>query len=258
MELFHRIIVTSSKGGIGKSSTALGIAVALSAIGRRVLLIDCDAGNRCLDLMLGIQDQVLYDLHDVTSHRIPPEKAILHPAAHENLFFCAAPYDMPKSIEPQEWTQALHALQQTTEAEFVICDTSGSGPLVRTIADGFADGALIIATQQPASIRSAGKTALLMDEFGKIPCRLVISCFDEKSAQNGTRSGLLEMIDLTGTQAIGVIPYDRAWMRAQEQGKLPPENSRARIAYRNTAHRLCGENLRLFTGIRRIRTNRIL
>lgn len=258
MELFHRIIVTSSKGGIGKSSTALGMAAALSDSGHRVLLVDCDAGNRCLDIMMGIQDQVLYDLSDLTSHRISPDEALLHHPAYENLYFCAAPYRMPEQLDETEFIGALRALQEAANAEFVICDTSGSGAIVRSIAGKFADCAWIVATQQPTSIRSAEKTAAWMDECGKLPCRLVISCFEEKSAQKGTRSGLLEMIDRTCVQAIGVVPYDRKWMLAQEKGQLPPPDSRAWIAYRNTARRLCGENVPLFTGMRRIRTNRIL
>ena len=69
VRLFHKILVSSLKGGIGKSTVALGIAAALADRGKRVLLLDCDDGNRCLDLMMGIEDRVLYDLSDVMEGR---------------------------------------------------------------------------------------------------------------------------------------------------------------------------------------------
>lgn len=258
MELFHNIIVTSSKGGIGKSTVSLGVASALAAAGKRVLLVDCDAGNRCLDLLLGVESNVLYDLQDVYTGRAEPRDALISVPFSEMLLFCAAPYRMPSDVPEKEICDALRKLRDAASADFVICDTSGSGPIVHAIASDFADGALIIATQQPASIRSAEKTAMLMDEFGKLPCRLVISCFDEKAAEEGVRSGLLAMIDSTHTQAIGVVPRDRQLMLSQEKGTPPPPKCRAATAFRSIARRICGEDVRLFSGMRGIRTNRIL
>lgn len=258
VELFRKIIVTSAKGGIGKSTAALGLAAALSDAGHRTLLVDCDLGNRCLDLMLGLQDSVLYDLGDVAAGRCEPGTAFLSPSGTPNLLFCAAPVTAPYPPDPAAFTDALRRLAEASHAEFVICDTAGTGDTVRAIAADFADGALVIATQQPASIRAAERTASLMREWGALPCRLVISMFEDGAAKDGIRAGLLEIIDKTHVRTLGVIPKDRSLLLAQEEGKLPSPRTKAARAFKNIAARLTGEEIPLFSGIREIKTARVL
>lgn len=258
MRLFQRIIVASLKGGIGKSTVALGTAAALAERGHRVLLVDCDDGNRCLDLMLGVEDRVLYDLGDVMEERCSPGDALItHPLA-ENLHFCAAPNRLPDPFEPLKAANALRALAEEAQAEFVLCDTAGSGALMRSIVSDFADGALIVATQQPASIRSAERTAMLMQEIGNVPPRMVISLFEEEAAAGGERAGLIDIIDGAHIRTVGVVPRDRTLLLAQEKGVLPDKKSRAGTAFANIAARLCGEEVRLFSGMKRMRVRRVL
>ena len=258
MELFHKILVTSSKGGIGKSTVALGIAAALSREGRRVLLVDCDAGNRCLDLMLGVENSVVFDLSDVYEDRCAPQDAFLSCPGLANMVFCAAPANPFTDIDPQRFCGTLASLAEASHAEFVICDTAGLGDAVRAIASGFADGAIVIATQQPASIRSAERTAMFVEEPGGIPTRLIISCFEEQSAEDGIRAGLIEIIDRTHLRTLGVVPRDRGLLLSQETGQMPGKSSRAAAAFANIAKRILGEDVRLFSGIRKIRTQRVL
>ena len=258
MEHFHRILVTSAKGGIGKSTVALGVAAALSRQGRRVLLVDCDAGNRCLDLMLGVESLVLFDLSDVYEERCAPSDAFLSCPGLPNLVFCAAPGDPFADLDRERFSRTLTALAEAAHAEFVICDTAGLGDTVRAIASDFADGALVIATQQPASIRSADRTALFVEELGGIPARLVISCFEERAAEDGIRAGLIEIIDRTHVRTLGVVPKDRTLLLSQETGQMPGEKSRAAAAFSNIAKRILGEDVRLFSGMRKMRTKRVL
>ncbi len=259
MELMKKIIVTSAKGGIGKSTAALGLATSLAKAGHRTLLIDCDIGNRCLDLMAGLQDSVLYDLSDVAAERCTPEQALLSPENLHELRFCAAPAAaVTDDTDMDAYTAALIRLTEAAEASFVICDTAGTGPFVRAIASGFADSALVIATQQPASIRAAEHTASLMEAWGHLPCRLIISMFEDRAAADGIRAGLLEIIDKTHIRTVGVIPRDRTLMLSQEKGQLPAEKSRASRAFKNIAARLTGDEIPLFSGIREIKTGKVL
>ncbi len=256
VEIMKKIIVTSAKGGIGKSTSALGIAVALADAGHRTLLADCDIGNRCLDLLLGAESEVLYDLGDAASGRCTPEEALLTPCGKENLRFCAAPIALDAPVEA--YTDALIRLTEAADAEYVICDTAGTGAIVEAIARDFADGALVIATQQPASIRSAEHTAALMTQWGNLPCLLVISMFEENAAAKGIRAGLLEIIDKTHVRTVGVIPRDRALLLSQEAGQLPDPKGRAARALSNVAARLTGESIPLFRGIKGIKTGKVL
>lgn len=259
MELIKKILVTSAKGGIGKSTVALGLATALAEDGHRTLLVDCDVGNRCIDLMLGLEDSVLYDLGDIAEDRCDPADALLSPAGMNNLLFCAAPLSLPDDADAvTRHVTALNSLAEAAHAEFVICDTAGTGAFVRAIAASFADGALVIATQQPASIRAAERTASLVTDIADLPCRLIISMFEETAAADGIRAGLLEIIDRTHLRTIGVIPRDRTLLLAQETGSLPDKKSRATRAFQNTARRLCGEDVPLFSGIKKIKTKKVL
>jgi len=259
VKLMKKIIVTSAKGGIGKSTAALGLAASLAKAGHRTLLVDCDIGNRCLDLMSGMEDLVLYDLSDVAAKRCTPEKALLTPEGLPELRFCAAPVvSAADDTDVGAYISALTRLAEAAEASFVLCDTAGTGSFVRAIAREFADGALVIATQQPASIRAAESTASLMEALGGLPCRLIISLFEDRAAADGVRAGLLEIIDKTHVRTIGVVPRDRTLMLAQEEGRLPPEKSRAARAFKNIAERLTGEEIPLFAGIREIKTGKVL
>ena len=175
-----------------------------------------------------------------------------------NLVFCAAPGDPFSDLDKERFCHTLTALAEASHADFVICDTAGLGDSVRAIAADFADGALIVATQQPASIRSAERTAMFVEELGGIPTRLIISCFEERSAEDGIRAGLIEIIDRTHVRTLGVVPKDRALLLSQETGRMPGEKSRAGAAFANIAKRIQGEDVRLFSGIKKIRTRRVL
>lgn len=247
-----RILVTSSKGGIGKSTLSLGLALAFAKRGRRVLLCDCDLGGRCLDLLCGEENNVLFDIGDVAVGRASAADAILHPWGMEKLFFCPSPvtYD-PAEVSKEKLIAALRALEKECEAEHVICDTAGM-ICAPDIAGEFADTALVISTQQPASIRAAENTAMVLAARGLDDSRLVISAYDRRDATKGDRAGILEIIDGAGIRCEGVIPRDRGLMLAGEEGAPPPEKSYGMQAFRNIAARLEGEPVNLFFGMGRL------
>ncbi len=244
-----RILVTSSKGGIGKSTIAAGLALAFSKRGKRVLVCDCDLGNRCLDMFFGISDEVMFDIGDVAAGRASAKDAILSPWRRDGFGFCPAPVKYsPEDMAEGALVRALEELEVEFGADVVICDTAGM-VCAPEIAKGFADTALVISTQQPASIRSAENTAILMDEAGLSDSRLIISNFEWKAAKSGKRSGILEIIDGSGVQCVGVVPHERALMLAGETGQPPSNDSVASQVFDNIAARLEGHSVKLFFGL---------
>ena len=113
-----RILVTSCKGGVGKSTVAIGIATALSLMGKRVLLIDFDLGNRSLDLMLGMQDDILYDIADLASGRAEPEDVVKVHHTYPNLAFIGAPFRYEGDVTEENFKIALDKLDETFEFDF--------------------------------------------------------------------------------------------------------------------------------------------
>lgn len=253
-----RILVTSSKGGIGKSTLSAGLALAFAEMGRRVLLADCDPGGRSLDLLLGEESRVLFDIGDVAAGRASPSGALLNPWKMVNLYFCPAPsVQFQSEADSGALIRALGTLEAETGAEHIICDTAGMA-YAPDIAAGYADTALVLSTQQPASVRAAEDTAMLLRGRGLGDARLVISAFEWRAAVKGSRAGILDIIDGTGVQCAGVVPYDRALMLCGEAGDPPPGECPGMRAYRNIASRLEGEQVRLFSGMSGISGRRAL
>lgn len=247
----RRIIVTSSKGGVGKSTTAAMLAVELARRGQNVLLVDLDLGVRCLDLFLGIENVAVCDFGDVYNQSDLAPRAIrtLDLGLPGEVGFCSSSISLSREeVTPLDLSLTLEALSGAMEADFIICDTSGT--TVPEKLAGWANLGVVCTSQMPASVRSAAITADHLREAGLNDLALVITSFEYVEAKECTRSGLLEMIDSAGIRAIGVVPYDRALFMAQEAGKLPGKKSEARQAYANIAARLCGEQPKLFRGIR--------
>ena len=255
----YRIIVASSKGGVGKSTSSALLAVSLASAGKRVLLCDLDLGARCLDMFFAAQDDAVYDIGDVYSERIAPSRAYVRLEGGQSgmLFFVPSSLSLrANEVDPDKLCSAVDALAREAEADFVICDTAGL--VIPTMLAKWANLGIICSTQTPASVRSAEASASALREAGLSTLRLLINAFDYREAKNGVRSGLLEIIDGSTLRAIGVIPYDRDLLISQEHGSLPPEHSAAAIAFSNVAARLCGDDRKLFEGIKRMNGRKVL
>lgn len=257
----YRIIVASSKGGVGKSTSSALLAVSLASRGKRVLLLDLDLGTRCLDMFFGSENRALFDIGDLCLGRAAPARAVLSlegvGGGEGKLFFTPSSLTLKADeVDADTLCGAVSALTEYTAADYVICDTAGSVIPLRLAK--WANLGIVCATQMPVSVRSAEASACSLREAGLSTLRLLITAFDYTEAKNGVRSGLLSVIDGASVRAIGVIPYDRTLMLAQEKGSLPPKRSAASLAYDNVAARLCGEQRRLFDGIGRMKGSRVL
>ncbi len=264
---FVSVLVTSCKGGVGKSTVTANLALALCRRGRRVLAVDCDFSNRTLDLLFGCEDRVLYDLCDVIAGRAAVADAILADARADGLFLLPAPFlgeDEPSALLDDAFTakfgEVIAAAAAHTQADFVLIDTPGSAEALLTLAAQSADMALIVAGHHPAAIRGAEKTGLLLDSRGVPGQKLVVNRFDIDAVIDGRRPGINAIIDMTRTPIIGVVPEDRALELGQESGKLYTEvaSPATARALANLAARLCGESVPLFAGLRRRQRRRLV
>ena len=121
-----RILVTSCKGGVGKSTVSAGLAIALSRMGKKVLLIDFDLGNRSLDLMLGMEDDLIYDICDLTGGRVDCESVVHLVPGYPNLAFIGAPFRYEGGMTEEALSDALHRLEEVYGFDFILVDTSGA------------------------------------------------------------------------------------------------------------------------------------
>lgn len=238
------MLITSGKGGSGKSTFAVNCGAALTQLGQKVLLIDADAGLRALDLMLSVTEKVVYDLSDVLAGRCEPVRAIVETDV-PGLYLMSAPAKVCEgAMDSESFRQLCQGL--THYYDFVLIDSpAGVGGGARTAAAA-ADTAIIIATGDPVCVRDADRIASAVLACGVVNIRLVINRLNMRIIRKNPAFNLDRIIDMTAVQLIGIVPEDEAVTEAVYSGR-PVAFSRkgASQAFRNIAGRLLGEDVPL-------------
>lgn len=253
----NKIIIASSKGGVGKSTISCGLARALANQGNKVLLVDCDFSNRCLDLMLAKEDEIIYNLYDVVEERIAYKNAIINIDKYYGVSLIPGP-SAKADIDLEKVSKTLIDISNDADYDYMICDTASGLAVSSALSKEFADTALVVSTQQPTSIRAAENLALIFDKSHVKNVRMVISAFDTKTAAKRDRLGILDIINRSKIQTIGVVPYDKQLVVASDKGELAPEKSLPFLAFKNIANRVEGDNVPLFYGMKKINRQKAL
>ncbi len=241
------ILVTSGKGGTGKSTFTVNCGTALALLGQKVLLIDTDAGLRALDMMLSVSDEVVYDLADVLDNRCKASMAILQTHC-TNLSLLPAPSTNEEPFSVKAFQRLCQGLSRYFD--IILLDSpAGCGAWAQSAAQA-ADQALVIATADPVSIRDADVIAgkILSNHLSNI--RLIINRVQPRILQKKLHGGLDTVIDAAAVQLIGIIPEDDRITLAAFDGHPIVRSTAARNgaarAFCNIARRLLGENVPLY------------
>lgn len=241
------IITASGKGGTGKTSFCCGAAVALCALGEKVLLIDADSGLRSLDIVLGMTDSLLFSFSDVISGRASlKEAAVRHPIV-KNLRVLTA----PASNKPEPWVdqQSVSAFLQNCRAHFTytIVDCPAGLPDVISHFAGGGDRAVIVATPDYTSLRGAEQAAQIFYRQHMENVRIVVNRVRSGMIEQGDMVNIDRAMDLAGLGLLGVVPEDKAVIACGNAGRVLMLYSQgpAVQAYDNIARRLRGEKVRL-------------
>ena len=255
MASYKKLLVASAKGGVGKSTTSLGLATAFAEMGKKVLLCDLDNVSRSLDLLSGASDSSLCDLSDVIEGRE---------------ISCVTPFDTLPTLSlipacTQSFAEriasergeafgavvrcAIERIADECEYDILICDTGAGIDMAKSVCSIF-DMVIIVSEQGRTSIRAADYAASEMLSTGAKCLRLVICSFDIDSVRRENRAGVIEIIDASEVSCLGVVPYDKKLQKAQDQGQLVPRKAISHIAYANIAKRIIGDNTPLFDGMK--------
>lgn len=234
-------VITSGKGGVGKSTVSLGLGRALAKRGRRVLLVDCDAGLRSLDRMTGTEENLVFDISDVVYGRCAPAEAI-YPCGEEGLFLLPAPSQSENRIRPGVMRKLVPLLQRYYD--HVLLDSpAGVGGGFRSAACA-ADRALIVCSPDPVCVRGVAVARELLEKLGLSQIRLVINRFNgELFSETGAYGDLDGVIDAGGVRLMGVVPEDFSLAAAFLRGKEAKEDSKGMMALCRIAGRLEGESI---------------
>ena len=238
------IVVASGKGGTGISTVCFCLSVALVKQGKRVLLIDCDCGMRGLDIMLDMQQDIIFDASDAVCVNCTIVEAVYKSNNNENLYLMAAPFDTENELSPSVFNQLVNSVKDSFD--FVLIDSpAGIGSGFETAAAP-ADRALIVTNAEPTGVRGAVKVRRKLESMGKTNIRLVINRFDRKLfTQLGFYEDLDSVIDATQTQLIALVPFDIRISVIVQRGVAGLNWSAAASVFDCLAQRLEGKHIPL-------------
>lgn len=237
------IVITSGKGGTGKTSTAAGIAACLAAMGHRTLCLDGDIGLRNLDLTLGMTDQALMDFTDVIQNRCGLERAAVEHTGIPNLFLLTAPVTLPAGVDED----GMRRLMRQVRERFDVCivdSPAGVGAGFR-LATCAADRAILVCNADSAALRD-GQAAVQRLRGLDIPIHLVVNRVRPRLLRK-LRLNIDDAMDQTGVPLLGMVPEDEAVPLAAARGVSVITVSRrgAAQAYYNIARRITGQRVPL-------------
>ena len=237
------IAVVSGKGGTGKTSLTALVGAALSELGHRTLLLDCDVGLRDLDIALGLSDRVLMDFSDVVAGRATLEDAVVQHSKRKRLYLLTAPVTTEAGLDAPE---GMSELLREVRASFDFClidAGAGLGESFR-LATRCADRAIVVSTTEPSCLRDAQRTVMELHDFPAGRLHLVVNRLRRKLLKS-LRANIDDAMDAAGLPLLGVVPEDEALPALLGKGKVDGFGyySGARRASRNIARRLCGEKV---------------
>ena len=237
------MLVTSGKGGTGKSTVALNLGLSLANEGKKAVVVELDSGLRCLDLMLGI-DNIVFDLGDVLSGKCDAMSAVYSTDDIPNLSIIAAPVRADQMIPENRFCQLCKYLARSYD--YVILDTPAGLGGALEVAAAASSLALIVTNISPVSVRDAEKAAQKLSGFGTKNMRLVVNMVPLEVSAKAVMPDIDDIIDSIGAQLLAIIPEDELLSRSiHTRSKKENKKSIGVVAFSNMAKRILGQDVPL-------------
>ena len=245
------VVVTSGKGGVGKTTTSASLACGLARHGKKTAVIDFDVGLRNLDLIMGCERRVVYDLINVIQGDANLSQALIKDKNSDNLFVLAASQTRDKDALTQEGVGKVLKDLAEMDFEFIVCDSPAGIESGALMAMHFADEALVVTNPEVSSVRDSdrilgmlgSKTQRAIDGGEPVREHLWITRYNPGRVQDGHMLSLEDIQDILRIKLIGVIPESEAVLQASNQG-LPAihlKGTDVAEAYRDVIDRFLGE-----------------
>ena len=238
------LVITSGKGGVGKTTTVANLGVALASMGNKVVMVDADIGLRNLDVVMGLENRIVYDLVDVVEGYCRMRQALIKDKRIDGLYLLPAAQTRDKTaVNPEQMKELVRALKE--EHDFVLVDCpAGIEQGFRNAIAG-TDRAIIVTTPEVSAVRDADRITGLLEASGFEKPELIINRLKPRMVARGDMMDIPDIIDILAIDLLGVVPDDDYIVVSTNRGEpaVMIESSKAGQAFKNIARRLRGEEV---------------
>jgi len=238
------IVITSGKGGVGKTTTTANLGVGIAMRGKKVVVVDTDTGLRNLDLLLGLENRIMYDLIDVVEGRVPYKKALVRHKKYEGLYLLPTSQVKDKSaVNPDQLVKLCDDLRRDFDYVLIDCPAGIEQGFKTAIAA--ADRAIVVTTPELSAVRDADKIIGELGRAEKEDVKLVVNRIRPRMVDNRDMMNMEDINEILSLDCIGQVPDDEKVITATNKGDpvISLDNSPAGKAYRNIVGRIFGEDI---------------
>ncbi len=238
------ITVSSGKGGVGKTTTTANLGLALAMLGKRVICIDADIGLRNLDVMLGLENRIVYDVINYIEGRCKLKQALVRDKRFPELHLLPAAQTRDKNaITIEDMSRVAH--ESADMADFVLIDSPAGIEHGFRMAATPADLVLIVTNPEVTAVRDADRVVGLLEAEGWASAKLIINRLKPDMVRRNEMLDPDTVVDLLAIDLIGIVPEDSNILAASNRGQpvAMEDRSAAGLAFRNIARRLQGEDI---------------
>ena len=239
------IVITSGKGGVGKTTTSANIGTALAKDGYKVVLIDTDLGLRNLDLLLGLENRIVYTIVDVIEERCKLKQALVKDKKNPNLSLLAAAQTRDKTaVNADQLKEICDTLKEENDFVLVDCPAGIEQGFQNAVAG--ASEAIVVTTPEMSAIRDADRIIGLLEAKEEIKSyKLLLNRVRPSLIKSNDMMSVDDVVEILSCPLVGIIPEDTGIITSTNKGEpiVNDENSLAGKAYRNVAQRILGEEV---------------
>lgn len=240
------IVVTSGKGGVGKTTATANIGTGLAMLGYKVVVVDTDIGLRNLDVVMGLENRIVYDIVDVVEKNCRLKQGLIRDKRYPELFLLPAAQTKDKTaVKPEQMLELINDLKE--EFDYIVIDSPAG------IEQGFqnsiagADEAYIVTTPEISAVRDADRVIGLLEAKGIDNPKVIVNRIRLDMVKRGNMMNVDDIIDILAVDLLGVVPDDEAIVISTNKGEpvVSEDNPMSSKAFRNICKRITGEEVEL-------------